>query len=268
MKISVYSTAWSILKYHFDYKSALDNWSTFSDEISIAVGTSADDTYNAIGSYAFEQGYRVRLIRTAYDFDNDPYAYGKTINAALQNCTGDIMVQQDLDERMLVTREKLNQLHHTLLCRWDINAFFVPTIDLYGSKEKYLNIGRKWYVHGPNLFRGPARTGIKADGRPDYNKTSTDELLDVTGNLAPTASLLDDLSIESLRIYVAGGGPLVYHLGYLDFKERLDRSLWWKNFWEKATNGDKNTHPTSVEEMAAKESKEHGLPLWKSREHV
>ncbi len=265
MKTSVYSTFWNANKMHLDYKGALDNWATFADEISIAVGTSTDGTFESIRSYATEQGYPVRLIQTSFDFDKDPYAYGKTENAALQNCTGDVLIQQNGDERMLVTREKLQELGRFLRSRFDVSAFWVPNIDLYGSKERYLNIGRKWMIHREGLFRGPARIGIKPDGRPDYNKTSTDELLDIMGNLVPTVSLLQgELTIENLRPYVEAGGPITYHLGYLDFKERLDRSVWWKNYWEKATGGDKNTHPTSVEEMAAKEAKEHGLPLWKS----
>ncbi len=264
MKISTYSTFWNAIRHKLDFKGALDNWATFSDEIVIAVGTSTDDTFNAISFYAMEQNYPVRLIRTAYDFENDPYAYGKTENAALQGCTGDLMVQQNGDERMLVTREKLHELEWQLRCRMDISAYFVPTIDLYGSKERYLNIGRKWYIHRSGLFRGPAKVGIKPDGRPDYNKTSSDELLDITGNLVPTLPLLEDLSIESLRTYAEAGGPVSFHLGYLDLKERLDRSIWWKAFWERATGGDKNTHPTTIEELANKETKEHGLPLWRS----
>lgn len=264
MKISLYSTMWNVNRMKLDYKGALDNWATFADEISIAIGTSTDDTFNSVSTYAIEQNYPVRLTPTTFDFEKDPYAYGKTENAAVQNCTGDLLIQQNADERMLVTREKLQELGRVLRSRFDISAFWVPTIDLYGSKECYLNIGRKWYIHRDGLFRGPAKVGIKPDGRPDYNKTSTDELLDIMGNLVPTVALLDDLSIESVRAYVATGGPISFHLGYLDFKERLDRSIWWKQFWERATNGDKNTHPTTVEEMAAKETKEHGLPLWKS----
>lgn len=264
MKVSTYSTFWNAIRLKLDFKGALDNWATFSDEIVIAVGDSKDDTYNALNFYALEQNYPVRLIRTHFDFENDPFAYGKTENAALQGCTGDLMIQQNGDERMLITREKLNELEWQLKCRPDISALFVPTIDLYGSKERYLNIGRKWYIHRPGLYRGPAKIGIKPDGKPDYNKTSTDELLDFMGNLVPTLTLLEDLSIESVRAYVAAGGPISFHLGFLDFKDRLDRSIWWKQFWEKATGGDSNTHPTSIEEMAAKEAKEHGLPLWRS----
>jgi hypothetical protein len=106
---------------------------------------------------------------------------------------------------------------------------------------------------------------LKADGRPDYNKTSTDELIDGTGNLVPTEALIRDLSLPSLQLYVADGWPITYHLGYLNLADRLDRSVWWKAFWEKATGGDTNKHPTSMAELAARETVVHGLPLWPAK---
>lgn len=263
MRIGVYSTFWNALKHSFDYKSALDNWSSFSDEISIAVGISEDDTYGALEAYAKERGYPVTLTRTAFDFANDPFAYGKTENAALQACTGDVLVQQNGDEKMLVKRERLEEMGQYLHRDLHTRAFWVPTIDLYGTPERCLPyVHKKWYVHGQNLFRGPARHGIKPDGRPNYDLTSTDELVSITGDLVPAVTILQDYSLSALKPYVDAGWPLVLHCGYLSFGERLSRSLWWKSFWERATNGDKNTHPTTIEEMAAKESVEHGLPLW------
>lgn len=263
-KISVYSTAWNINKHHFDYRGALDNWSTFSDQISIAVGTSEDDTYEALESYAHEKGYHVSLIKTDFDFENDPFAYGKTENAALQNCDGELRVQQNLDERMRVSKDMLHNLNEVFLYNPTIGAFFVPVINLYGGYDRYLDISRKWYIHRSGYSRGPVNFGLKPDGKPDYNKTSTDELIDRHGNLAPTVPLLNDLSIESVRSYVAKGMPITYHLGYVDFKERLDRSIWWKKYWETVT-GDPNQHPTSIEEIAARETKVHNLPLWESK---
>lgn len=264
MKISIYSTLWN-LKSHpnsFDVKGALSNWSFYADEISVACGD--DYSRDRIERVAQENGYPVKTIRTDFDFSADPFAYGKTENAALQNCSGDLLWQQNFDERCRANKDVLLELGERLLVSPVIGAFFVPVINLYGSYGRYIDIGRKWYLSKPGYQRGPVNFGIKADGHPDYHKTSTDELIDRNGNLAPTYPLIDDLSIESLRAYVARGLPITYHLGYVDFKERLDRSLWWKSFWERATAGDENQHPTSVEEIAARETKEHGLPLWES----
>lgn len=260
MKVSIYSTCWGLEQREFDVEGALDNWAVYADEISIAVG----DGYSAerINDHVGGRGYPVVLTHTSFDFASDPFAYGKTENAALQACTGDLLIQQNLDERLLVRPARLAELNAILQRDPSVSAFFVPTIDLYGSHQTYLKIGRKWYVHGRGLYRGSLQSAIKADGRPDYNKTSTDELLTVVGGLASTASLLNDLSIEAVRRYVEDGWPISFHLGYVDFAERLDRSVWWKSYWERATGGDQNTHPTTIAEMAAKETREHGLPLW------
>jgi len=268
MKVSCYSTAWSVISKKFDVAGALDNWATFADEIVIAVPTcDTDDSATIIQSYAKQKGYNVVIVRPDSDFENDPFAYGKTENAALQACTGTLLCQANLDERWRVQRDRLEQLHIMLENRWDVRAFWVPTIDLYGDEHHYLPpLKTKWYLHGQSLFRAPARFGIKPDGRPDYNKTSSDELVTITGDIAPAAHLITDLSTESIRTYVSEGWPIVYHLGYLNLADRLDRSIWWHEFWKRATAGDPNKHPTSIEEMAAKETKEHGLPLWSSVE--
>lgn len=268
MKVSVYSTAWSIVSKSFDYRGALDNWFTFSDEVSIAVPNSDTDNSAAlIATYAQERGYNVIITRTDFALDgSDPFAYGKTENAALQACTGDLLIQQNGDERMRVTRQRLEELHAYLCSYPDIKSLFVPTIDLYGSSNRYVvPIKGKWYIHGRGLKRGAVQFGLKADGRPDYNKTSTDELLTLDGNLASTMPLLRDGSIESLRHYVAQGYPLVYHLGFLDLASRADRAKWWGQFWVNATGGDSNSHITDVAELEKRHTFEHGLPLWPTK---
>lgn len=267
MKVSVYSTAWNIIKHSFNYKESLDNWATFADEISIAVGTSEDDTYIALESYALERGYPVSLIRTSFDFESDSFAYGKTENAALQNCTGDLLIQQNLDERLGVDR-RLNELYAIFQIHPEIGAFWVPTVDLYGSVDRYLPpCSKKWYIHRPGFFRGPVKFGIKPDGKPDYNLTSTDELVTAEGDLVPAVRLLRDETIEGLRVYAKAGWPVTYHTGYLSANDRISRSLWWKKYWENATGGDRNRHPTSVEEIASKNTELHGLPLWNSKQN-
>lgn len=264
MKISIYSTLFRYAdnKGGFDIKGALSNWAFYADEISVACGD--DYSRDEVERIANENGYPVTAIRTDFDFTSDHFAYGKTENAALQNCSGELLWQQNFDERCRADKNALLELGERLLVNPTFGAFFVPVINLYGSYDKYLDIACKWYLHKPGYFRGPVNFGIKADGHPDYHKTSTDELIDRNANLVPTLRLLDDLSIESLSAYVARGMPVTYHLGYVDFKERLDRSLWWKAYWQKATGGDENQHPTSVEEIANRETKEHGLPLWES----
>lgn len=263
MKISIYSTAWNIIKYGFDYKDALDNWSLYADDISIAVGPSVDDTLDALLSYVKERDYNVSLVMPGFKSD-DPFFYGKMENAALQNCKGDLLIQQNLDERWCGRKEILHSLYQHLKFG-NTKALWIPTIDLYGSKEDFVNIGQKWYVHLPGLYRGAVNFGVKADGRPDYNKTSTDELIDKNGQLVPSASLYPDLSLETVKNLAATGMPYTLHLGYLNLKDRASRAIWWKTFWEDATGGDPNKHVTSEEELLQRQTKKHGLELWKTK---
>lgn len=271
--ISIYSTAWNVRSHAFDYRGALDNWAYYADDISVAIPSWDEDTATLFAEYASERGYPLSVVPTSFDFDTDSFAYGKTENAALQNCKGDLLIQQNLDERLAGDKQKLLDLGEHMRRTPFIDAYYVPTINLYGDFDHFLDANAKWYIHkranGLGVFRrGPVHFGIKSDGKPDYNVTSTDELIDVDGKLARWFPLVRPangqyLTIEDLRPYIKSGMPISYHLGYVSLVDRLDRSLWWKRFWERAS-GDQNKHPDTIEELAARETKEHGIPhpLW------
>lgn len=260
MKISLYSTAWNIHKYNFFHADALDNWVRYADEICIAVNN-CEHSYVLLDQYAKAKGYPVKLIRTNFP-ESDSFMYGKIENSALQACTGDILIQQNLDERIRANKDLLPQYRDFML-KNGVKALFLPTIDLYNSENEFVNISKKWYIHLPGLNRGAVKFGIKPDGKPDYNKTSSDELLDNDGNLVPTISMIESLDVESLRDYVERGFFLSFHLGYMQLNDRAEKAKWWKEFWERATGGDKNSHITDVAELMKRETRLHGLPLWK-----
>jgi hypothetical protein len=279
--LSFYSTSWNCAPGQsahasFDVPGALANWSYYADDISVAVPDWDDPTMAYFEDCATELGIsdRLSIVRTPFDFASDSFAYGKTENAALQNCKGNVFVQQNLDERLGGDKQMLLDLGEHLNRTPFMDAYFVPVINLYGSLDKYLDAAAKWYVHKKgnalgDFRRGPVYFGVKPDGKPDYNVTSTDELIDPDGKLVRHYPLLRPangqyLTMEDLKPYVKAGLPTVYHLGYLSLKDRLDRSLWWRDYWVRATGGDTNKHPTSIEELANRETKEHGLPhpLW------
>ena len=97
---------------------------------------------------------------------------------------------------------------------------------------------------------------------PDYNKTSTDELIDKDGNLLPTFPLNKIKDNLNELNYFKSGLPFTYHLGYVDLNERVKRNEFWKNFWEKATGGDSNTHSLNIEDYTSKTVSPHNLELW------
>jgi hypothetical protein len=261
MKISVYSTAFNIIGKGFNFEDALDNWFYYADEVSISVNKSNDETFLKIKNYAESKQYNLLIEETNFDY-SDPFFYGKLENSALQRCTGDILFQQNLDERIGGNIDILKQLCANLLNQNDYFSFFVPVINLHTDYYNYIDIGQKWYIHKRGANRGPVNFGLKENGLPDYNKTSTDELIDKDGNLLPTFPLnkIKD-NLDGLN-YFKSGLPFTYHLGYVDLNERVKRNEFWKNFWEKATGGDSNTHSLNIQDYTSKSVSPHNLQLW------
>jgi len=81
--------------------------------------------------------------------------------------------------------------------------------------------------------------------------------------LPPTISLINDLSLENIQNYVNQGLPIIFHLGFCNLSNRVERAKFWKSFWSMATNGDENNHITDINELEKRFVKEHNLPLWK-----
>lgn len=262
MKISIYSTAFNVIKNKFNYEDAIKNYLYYADEVCIAINISEDRSLEIITAYINENHFNsVKIIPTNFSYD-DPFCYGKIVNAALQECTGDICILQDLDERFGGDKSKLIHLSTQLLKSLDVKALFIPVINLYGDFDRYKDTAFKWYIHKRGLFRGAVNFGLKENGLPDYNKTSTDELIDKNKNLVPTVNVLQATNIYDPIQYMKLDYPFVYHLGYTDLHKRIVRNYFWKNFWEQATGGDENNHSLNVKDLLGKEYPKHNLKLW------
>ncbi len=262
MLISSYSAGFNLVKNGFDIKDYLDNMFYYVDEAVVALNTSEDNSLEVLNKYKSDTGRNLKIVETNFSYD-DPFCYGKIVNAALQFCSGDIMCLRDFDERNGGAKENFYKLCQTLSWSPDYKACFSPVINLYGDYSKYIDCNKKWYFHKKGLFRGPVKFGIKDSGLPDYNKTSTDELIDYKGELVPSFDLTSEFETSGILSYMKNGHPFVYHLGYVDFNERVKRNNeFWIPFWEKATGGDKNNHATDIKQLENKETFEHGLRLW------
>ncbi len=259
MIISQYVAGWDLIKNSFDIKDYLDNAFYYVDEVCVALNTSKDNSLEILNKYKQDTGRNLKIIETNFSYD-DPFCYGKIVNAALQGCSGDILALRDLDERNGGSLSGFQCYCNNLLEDEDYQAYFLPVINLYGDYDHYDSLNGKWYLHKRGLFRGAVNFGIKSDGRPDYNRTSTDELIDKDGNLVST---YQTFSKDGALPYMKNGWPFVYHLGYCDFNARVKRNVeMWIPFWEKATGGDKNNHATDIKQLENKETFEHGLRLW------
>jgi hypothetical protein len=264
MKISIYSTAFNVIKNEFNYEDAIKNYLYYADEVCLAVNTSDDNSLEEIKNYVKKNNLNnVKIISTNFSYD-DPFCYGKIVNAALQECTGDICILQDLDERFGGNKDYLKSLCTNFLNSEDIQALFVPVINLYQDINHYKDISFKWYIHKKGLYRGPVNFGIKENGLPDYNKTSTDELIDKNSNLVPTINIVDSLNFKDPIEYIKLEYPFVYHLGYTDFHKRIKRNTFWKPFWEKATGGDSNTHSLDINDLKIEGLNILNIKKWKT----
>lgn len=263
MKKSIYSTAFNLANTKgFNVEDALRNWAFYADEICITVNDAGTDDIVSACSFAVGVENKVKVIRTDLSTD-DPFFYGKLENSALQACTSDVCIQQNLDERLGGSKEALENLCQRLM-EMPFIAFFIPVVNLYGSYRHYIDWAAKWYIHKrAGTFRGPVHFGIKENGLPDYNKTSTDELIDENNTLVSYYPILSLLNLDE-HAYASSGYPFVYHLGYVDLKERVKRNEFWKPFWEKATGGDSNTHELEVKHLKDRlvQTKQLNLPLW------
>lgn len=261
MKISIYSTAFNVVKNNFNYKDAIKNFCFYADEVSLAINKSEDNSSEVVKEFVKENNLNVKVIDTEFSYD-DPFCYGKIVNAALQGCSGDICILQDLDERFGGNKDVLIKICEDFLKLEQIKALFVPVINLYGDFYHYKDINFKWYIHKSGLYRGPVNFGLKDNGRPDYNKTSTDELIDSSGNLVPTLNIVQATNFNDPYLYIQNNLPFVYHLGYTNLDDRVKRNVFWKSFWEKATGGDKNTHALDKGQLHIEGLMPTNIKLW------
>ncbi len=268
MTISSYCGAWNLIKQNFDIKDYLDNMFYYVDEAVVALNTSEDNSLEILTKYRQDTGRNLKIVETNFSYD-DPFCYGKIVNTALQACSGDICCLIDGDERISGALDKFKDFCQKLHEQDNVKSLMIPVMDLYGSLETYSKLGFKWYIAKKGLYRGAVNFGIKENGRPDYNLTSTDELTDKDGNLVNSRNMVQllynrpEINNSDIIEYMKAGYPHIFHLGYVKFEDRVNRNnTFWIKYWENATLGDKNNHAKTIGELEKKEAFEHGLPLW------
>lgn len=268
---SIYSSAFNLIHNHFDYKDALDNFCAFADEVVIAVNTSVDNTLDILNDLRSVYPNLV-IIATNFSYE-DPLLDGKIKNAALQATTQRVKIGLDMDERIpLRHKDRWKFYGNSFNFRMDIDCIMVPSINLYGSLHTIKanlkdNLGAKWYLHKPGLYRGPVKYARLSDGTVDTNNSDTCELIYENGSLVKSDTLLYYADISSLENYLnwlEKTGIFVFHLGYASFENRVVRN---KNFWHKHWRVEsggvppKHTVHMDVNEFT-EQTIEHNLPLW------
>lgn len=252
--ISIYSSAFNLIKNNFDYELSIQNFVKFADEVVIAVNTSEDDTLEKVRR--LESLYNnLKIIDCDYSY-TDPLLDGKIKNFALQNTTQDIKVSLDMDEYIPEWQKAMWFKLSLDLINDSARCYMIPSINLYKDNDHYFSITSKWYLHKSGLFRGAVNFAKNIDGTIDTSKSDSCELLDNNGNLASFKMLPN--TIEDLR---TNFHPFVIHTGYKSLQNRVLRNKnFWINHWKIESGGIAPLH--KVHESLAEfdeQPKIHGL---------
>jgi hypothetical protein len=253
--ISIYTSAFNLIKNQFDYKNTLEKFSKFATEVVIAINTSEDNTVDAIKKLALEYT-NLRIVECAFSY-SDPWLDGKIKNHALQNTKYPIKLGLDMDEYIPLSQKKIwLNLADNLLGDSRYLCYMIPSVNLYKDYNHYYSIGPKWYLHKGGLFRGPVGFARKSDGTVDTSKSDTCELIDQKGNLV--SSLPFDCDIHSLRKKLL---PYVIHTGYVNLDARLIRNKnFWSQHWYTESGGYAPPHKIHMDlNDFDEQAKEHGL---------
>lgn len=232
--ISIYTTAFNIEKNEFDINSALKNFLELADEVCIATLADNDDNTKNILEDIANNDTRIKIFTTS-DINSHTFAKdGKLKNLALQNCSNDICIQLDSDERINDSKIWKNFININKEMILDGYAFMVPVINLYKDKYHYKDISAKWYIHRKkNMYRGIVNFAKTSDGKFDKDKSDGCELIDSNSNLVKSINIIYHPNFKNkplIEILKFSQIPFVIHYGYADLNRRAKIN---KNFWQK-----------------------------------
>ena len=253
--ISLYTTIFNLQNFDFSINEALSNWLFYTDEVVIStLEDQLEEIQNEVNSGPFAD--KVKIVSSDVDIKKDGYWVGGLKDLSLKNCSHDIVIQADFDERLSGKKEIFIEIEN-ILRKSDISAsILLPVIDLYADLDHYSNIGRKWYMHkkqGSN--RGPVNFGIKEDGSIDDTKSDTCELINDNGDLLPSIGFVD-FTYEN---------PKIIHLGYLniDRRNKINKNF-WTDMWKLRTKDKEKEIRKETFDKEDPNKRPHSLPkpLW------
>ncbi len=264
MKISIYTSLFNLKSYFPNYKKHLENYCSLADEVIVSTIKDEGDTYSELIEYS-KMNNKIKVILTDLKPYTPPFD-GQLKDAALQKCSGDVLIGLDMDEMISSHNlDKWKEICKILLQRPEM-AIWVPVINLYNDNLHFTNISKKWYVHKPGLKRGVVNFAKRPDGTHDTEKSDSCELLDQQGNLVSAAAYVPfghiNNTTEMAQFLKDNNCPFIWHLGHIDKTRRVQLNWgFWHRQWS-AENGQDVKIPMSEEEIGEKEVFEHGLPLW------
>ena len=271
-KISIYSSAHNLTKNGFKIVDHFNNFARFGDELVIAVNESQDNTWQLLSDLKNLSPYgdKVFLVEANFSY-SDPQFDGKLKNHALQHTAYPFKMGLDLDELVNLDQRPLwNNLCEQLEANPQLDALLIPSVNLWGNRERVRwdgekNRAYKWYLHKAGLTRGPIREAVNGDGTINIAISDGCEILNEQKGLATCARIDGHLDFcTNFEDYFAGIyqlGIWVWHVGALDFDERVKRNReFWAGHWE-TTSGTKVETVVDKKQLECYNTFEHGLPF-------
>jgi len=264
VKASVYTSLFNYSPDKFDLLGAFKNWSKYADEIVIATfEDQAEDISAIVGSEmcGFWNIPEFQIVSCPDTSLNDPLFDGKLKNAALQACSNELVIQQDLDERVFGSVEEWEYLAHEL-DKYDYPITCgIQVIDLYKDYDHFKGVSFKFYFHKKKGIRRGVVNYAKRGDYIDISLSDSTEPILEDGTLAPY--FVDTRFCESSdgKIKFDITKPGIAHLGYLDLDKRIENNKFWKSVWDSRAGKDVEVATTLEKLEEENEAKPHGLPI-------
>jgi hypothetical protein len=257
-KISSYGYLFNARKFSFDVEDTVKNFCSFFDEVICVTVKSEDDTLERLRD--LEKRYlNFKVIFSDIQILGNNRFDGQLKTLALQNCSYDLRVICDYDERFPLNQYNLwREMGESLLQIQAVDGLLIPVLDLYGNISSIRAdqaIGLKFRIHKRSIvLRGVLPSAELTGGFFDTSKSDSTEPLKKDGQMGNFVSIISSDYLNPLRASSLEQIPHVFHLGYLDFERRLKLSVeFWKKAWEERSNKPENivvnraeleSHPT------------------------
>ena len=246
MKLSVYTSLFNYDKGLFDLVDAFDNWSNYANEIVVSTFEDQHDEimFECIDAASqVKKDFNLKIVSTKDTDLNDPLFDGKLKDLALKNCSSEIVIQQDADERIGGLKKYWLEISKNLLQVLFPVSVFIPVIDLYKDYKHYKSLSYKWYIHTKReTNRGVVNFARREDGTVDVDKSDSCELINDNGDLIPSTTDHRFVNTNDVNF------PHVIHLGYVDLNNRCKNNKFREKCWTNL-NGSEIKVATDIESL-------------------
>lgn len=255
--ISIYCSAFNLIKNSFNWRESLDNFVDFGDEVVVCVNKSEDNTLDVLNQYKTQSSAdNLNIIES--DFSYDDLAFdGKIKNEALKNTQYPGKVLLDLDEFIPLSQFDLwRECVSVLYSSNQVDALLIPSINLCGGYDTYKDVGYKFYLHKNHISRGIVKNAKLPNGKINTSISDTTEPISSDGSLARSIAFSND--INAIK---SGDIPYVFHKWCINYEDRVRQNATWKPVWENRSGKQENDVITDIERLKSILVSKHDLPL-------